>query len=382
MDVIIIGAGAIGSAIAYELAERGAAVRLLDKGGAPNATWASAGILAPYTTPIASPDLADFCDASLKEYPAFIERLRAHTDIDPSLRLGGNISVLFDESGAPTLRARMSELTTRGLTARYMDGAQARELEPTLASGVVGGSTVQEEGRIDNRLLLAALREACASSGVTIATEDEVHAVERDGERVRGVRIRHGVLHAPIVINAAGAWSSRIGGMSEETRAPVKPVKGQMLALAMPHSLIRRVVLFPTRRANDGYVVPRTDGRLVVGATIENADFDASVTAEGIHALLCAAFEALPELGALKLIETWAGLRPASRDDLPFIGETALEGYFLATGHYRKGILLTPATATLIADTIEHRSLPTFANALSPRRVGTPDSSYGITAVT
>jgi glycine oxidase len=366
MDVIVIGAGTIGLAIAFELAGRGAAVRVFDKGGATNASWASAGILAPYTAPIASPDLAAFCDASHREYPTFIEKLRAQTDIDPCLRLGGNIKVLFDEGNAPMLRARMSELTARGLTARYMDGAQARELEPALASGVVGGTIVAQEGRIDNRLLLAALRAACVSSGVALASEDEIHAVEISGERVRGVRIRYGVAHAPIVINAAGAWSARIRGMSDEARAAIKPVKGQMLALAMPNPLISRAVLFPTRTAYDGYVVPRTDGRLVVGATVENADFDTTVTAEGIHTILCAAFDAVPELGALELIETWAGLRPASRDGLPFIGRTTTEGYFLATGHHRYGIMLAPATAALIADTIEHRPLPSYAEAISP----------------
>jgi len=370
MDVIVIGAGTIGSSIAYELAGRGAAVRVLDKGGAGNASWSSAGILAPYTTPIASPDLAAFCDASLREYPSFIERLHAHSDINPRLEIGGNVRALFDEEHVPMLRARMSELRARGLKARYMDGTQARELEPALASSVVGASTVEEEGRIDNRLLLAALHAACASSGVTITKEDEVHTVESNGNRVRGVRTREGLVEASIVINAAGAWSAHIGG-AEKGCLAVEPVKGQMLALAMPHPIIRRVVFFPASSTNDGYVVPRTNGRLLVGATIEKADFDVHVTAEGVRGLLNAALEALPQLASLALIETWAGLRPASRDGMPFIGATSLEGYFSATGHYRWGILLTPATARLIADAIERRPLPRYADAFSPQRAST-----------
>lgn len=368
MDVVIIGAGTIGLAIAFELAGRGAAVRVFDKGGPGSATWASAGILGPYTTTVPSPDLAAFREASMREYPSFIERLRAHTEIDPGLKLGGNLTVLFDEENAPNARARMSELSERGLKARYMDGAGARELEPGLGSRVVGATIVEEEGRINTRLLLMALREACLSLGVTITKEDEVLAVESDGDRLRGVRTRDGLVPASILVNAAGAWSTRIAGAGKGCMV-VDPVKGQMLAFAMPHPIVERTVFFPpARAANDGYVVPRADGRLLVGATIENADFDDRVTADGVHALLSAALEALPQLASLALSETWTGLRPLSRDGVPFIGATSLEGYFAATGHFRWGILLTPATARLIADAIEGRPLPAYAEALSPQR--------------
>jgi len=367
MDVVIIGAGTIGLAIAYELAGRGAAVRVFDKGGPGSATWASAGILGPYTTPIASSELAALCDASMREYPSFIEGLRAHTEIDPGLELGGNLRVLFDEENASSFRARMSELSGRGLKARYLDGAAARELEPGLASGVVGASIVEEEGRIDNRLLLLALHEACLSRGVSITKEDEVLAVESEGDHVRGVRTRDGLVPASILVNAAGAWSTQIKGAGKGCML-VDPVKGQMLAFAMPRPVVGRVVFFPGHAANDGYVVPRADGRLLVGATIENADFDVQVTAGGVHALLDAALEALPALASLSLIETWTGLRPLSRDGMPFIGATSLGGYFAATGHFRWGILLTPATARLIADSIEGRPLPAYAEALSPQR--------------
>jgi glycine/D-amino acid oxidase-like deaminating enzyme len=139
MDVVVIGVGTIGSAIAYELAGDGAAVRMFDKGGTRNASWASAGILAPYTAPTAWPDFAALCGASLREY---IESLRAHADINPHLEVGGNLRALFDEGGVPILRVRMTELKARGLRARYLDSAQARELEPALASGVVGASTM------------------------------------------------------------------------------------------------------------------------------------------------------------------------------------------------------------------------------------------------
>jgi glycine oxidase len=154
-----------------------------------------------------------------------------------------------------------------------------------------------------------------------------------------------------------------LDGVPERVVAPVRPIKGQMLALAMPRSFVQRVVWFP-----GGYAVPRTDGRLLIGATVEDAGFDTRVTADGVHLLLEAALRAMPSLGDLALVETWAGLRPGSADGLPFIGDTSLEGYFVAAGHYRNGILLTPATATLVADAVEGRPLPDYARACSPRR--------------
>jgi glycine oxidase len=177
------------------------------------------------------------------------------------------------------------------------------------------------------------------------------------------VRTAHGFVAAPIVINAAGAWAGTLEGLPEHARVPVTPVKGQMVALGTSRGLLRRVLWVP-----GAYIVPRADGRMLIGATVERADFDVRVTAQGVRTLLDAALRAVPALGDLAVTETWAGLRPGSADGLPFIGATALDGYFVATGHYRYGILCAPATAHLIADAVQGRSSSAYADAFSPLR--------------
>jgi glycine oxidase len=188
-------------------------------------------------------------------------------------------------------------------------------------------------------------------------------AVEADARRVLGVRSPEGFVPASHVINAAGAWAGALPGVPESAVVPVTPVKGQMLALSMSGTAyVSRTLWVP-----GAYLVPRDDGRLLVGATVEDAGFDVRVTAEGVRALLDAAVRALPAIGDLALAETWAGLRPGSPDGLPFLGETAIAGYHVAAGHYRNGILLTPITAELIADEIEGKPTPDLA-PFSPTR--------------
>jgi len=172
--------------------------------------------------------------------------------------------------------------------------------------------------------------------------------VECDSRRVLGVRSELGFASASVVINAAGAWAAKVPGLPESARPPVKPIKGQMLALAAPVGFLRRATWVP-----GAYLVPRGDGRLLVGATVEDAGFDERVTASAVHALLEAALAAAPSLGAFSVTESWAGLRPGTPDGRPFIGPTTIEGLLLATGHYRNGILLAPETAQMIASFVE-----------------------------
>ncbi|HEY0799001.1 MAG TPA: glycine oxidase ThiO [Candidatus Baltobacteraceae bacterium] len=364
MDVIIVGAGLIGLASAYELAGRGASVRVFDaQEPAKAASWAGAGMLAPYTESPASAALAAFCEASLAAYPAFVDAVRSNGGADPELHLDGIIESACDESDAERLREHVYLLRERRVAAHWLNAAQAREYEPSLAQNVIGASFIEGEGHVDNRRLGRALRAACEARGVRITTDVGTSAIESDNRRVRGLRTAQGFATAPVIVNATGAWAAAIGGVPERARVPVHPIKGQMLALAMPRALIRRVVWFA-----GGYAVPRADGRLLIGATVESAGFDTRVTADGMYSLLAAALRALPSLADLALVETWAGLRPGSADGLPFIGATSLEGYYVATGHYRNGILLTPATAQLVADAIEGRPVAPYAQAFSPRR--------------
>lgn len=362
--IVVIGAGLIGLGIAYELAKRGADVRVVDA-SAPGraASWAGAGMLAPYTEPSVDAGFAAFCARSLALYPAYVEELRVCGSVDARLRLDGTLELAFDAAGAERLRRHASELAGQGVAARWLSSAEVRNAEPALGP-CEGGVATEGEGQVDNRRLGRALEAACAALRVPIDTGTGAVALEADARRALGVRTPEGFRAASAVVNASGAWAGELAGVPAEARIPVRPVKGQMLALAAPRGFVRRVLWVP-----GAYLVPRDDGRLLVGATVEEAGFDVRVTAGGQHALLRAALAALPSLAGLTVSETWAGLRPGSPDDKPFIGATSLAGYFVAAGHYRNGILLTPATALAVADALEGKAAALDVAGLSPGRL-------------
>jgi glycine oxidase len=346
-DAVVVGAGLIGLAIAFELAGRGATVRVYDRGEpARAASWAGAGMLAPYTEGLADEALLALGAESLGAYPAFVERVRDASGVDPNLRLDGIVSVAFDASHLADMEASVWALRERGIDCAMLDRGQVLSEEPLLAAGAVGGTIVRGEGYVDNRRLGRALLAACLARGVLVAQSGEI-ALACDERRVLGVRTDRGFAPAAAVVNACGAWAAQLPGLPEACTPPVFPVKGQMLALAAPSGLLRRTTWVP-----GAYLVPRDDGRLLIGATVERAGFDTRVTAEGIHGLLHAALAAAPGLGTFTVSETWAGLRPGSPDGRPFVGRTPLEGLYVATGHYRNGILLAPVTARLIAGAI------------------------------
>jgi len=353
--IVVIGAGLIGLGIAFELARRGADVRVIDarEPGAA-ASWAGAGMLAPYTEDVPHPAFAAFCADSLARFPAFVNSVRAASGVDPRLALDGILEAAFDAAGVAGLRARPH--------ARWLERDEARMLEPALGAQVLGASLSPAEGAIDNRRFGRALRAACEAFGVRVEAHAGPVALEADARRALGVRGPAGFIPADVVINAAGAWAGELEGVPPEARVHVFPVKGQMLALAVPAGLVRRVTWVP-----GAYLVPRDDGRLLVGATVEHAGFDVRVTASGMRALLDATLAAMPSLGDFSVAETWAGLRPASPDGLPYLGATALGGYLVAAGHYRNGILLTPATAAALADVAAGRPAPALA-AFAPGR--------------
>ncbi|MFY9781611.1 MAG: glycine oxidase ThiO [Candidatus Baltobacteraceae bacterium] len=366
--IVVIGAGLIGLAIAYELAKRGADVRVLESrepGGA--ASWAGAGMLAPYTESEGADEFERFCADSLALFPAYAQELRERGGVDSHLRLDGLMEVARDGENASRLRAQAEALARRGVRARWLDFDEMRSLEPALGVSALGASLVEDEGQIDNRRLGRALLAACAAAGVRVEAQAGNVAIEADARRVLGVRTSSGFLPADAVVNAAGAWAGELEGVPAQARVPVVPVKGQMLALAMPKGLVTRVVWIP-----GAYLVPRREGRLLIGATAERAGFDVRVTAGGVRRLLDAALSALPALRELALCETWAGLRPGSPDGRPFIGETSLGRYFVATGHYRNGILLAPATARVVADALEGKPPRYGPETFAPSRAQEP----------
>jgi glycine oxidase len=358
-DVVIAGAGLIGLAVAFELALRGATVRVFDTGEPGRAaSWAGAGMLAPYTEAVDDLPFLDLCASSLDAYPAFVERIREAGGIDPKLYLDGIVHAAFDDAQFERLSSRVRELRADGIDCDLLDRAQTLALEPSLGANVVGASIVRREGSVDNRRLGRALLAACDKIGVLVSQVAHI-AVECDERRVLGVRTDRGFVPAGSVVNACGAWAGSLEGVPATCLPPVFPMKGQMLALAVPDGLIRKTVWVP-----GAYFVPRDDGRLLVGATVESEGFDTRVTAEGMHALLDAALAAAPALRGFTVAETWAGLRPGTPDGRPFIGATPLEGFYLATGHFRNGILLAAATATLVADAIQGERSETEAFGL------------------
>jgi glycine oxidase len=358
-DVVIAGAGLIGLAVAFELAERGATVRVFDTGEPGRAaSWAGAGMLAPFTEAVEDRALLDLCASSLAAYPEFVQRVREASGIDPKLRLDGIVNVAFDETQFKRVAARVRHLRATGIACDLLDRAQTLALEPALGANVVGAGVVRCEGSVDNRRLGRALLAACIARGVLVSQVTSI-GVECDGRRALGVRTDRGFVPASAIVNACGAWAGSLDGVPAAYLPPVFPVKGQMLALSVPDGLVRRPVWVP-----GAYFVPREDGRLLVGATVESEGFDTRATAEGIHALLDAALAAAPALRGFSIAETWAGLRPGSPDGRPFIGASPLEGFYLATGHFRNGILLAPATATLVADAIAGERAATEAFGL------------------
>lgn len=348
-DVAVIGAGIIGLAVAFELAGRGAMVRVFDTGEpAKAASWAAAGMLAPRTEDLADEHLRELCEDSLREYPAFADAVREASGVDPHLRLNGILHAAYSQDSYASLKTWSAKLQTAGLTAHLLSREETLRAEPALGKHVTGALIIEGEGQIDNRRLGRALAAACRTRGVRLHTGVHSLSVQCDSRRVLGIRSDLGYVPARAVVNAAGAWAARIDGVPQQCVPRVYPIKGEMLAIETPVGFMRHTTWIPR-----GYLVPRADGRLLVGATAKNSGFDARVTAGGIESLLQAAVAAAPALGEFTISETWAGLRPATADERPFLGATRLEGYFLACGHYRNGILLAPATARLLADALE-----------------------------
>lgn len=348
-DIIVIGGGIIGLSIAFELASRGATVRVLERGeAARSASWAAAGMLAPHTEHIEDELLRTLCIDSFAAYPTFVQRVMEASGIDPFLQLDGILTLAYDEPTRERLAQRAEELARTGVAARFLDRAETLAAEPSLSPHVLGGLLFEDEGHVDNRRLGRALLAASRSVGVGIEEQVRDCVLECDARRVLGVRTPHGFTSAQAVVNACGAWADALLGIEPRYAPKVTPIKGQMLALQISPGLVHRVLWVP-----GAYLVPRADGRLLIGATVENVGFDERVTAQGIRGLLAAALEAVPALRDCTMTETWAGLRPFVADERPVIGASELSGYYRACGHYRNGILLAPITARRIADAIE-----------------------------
>lgn len=362
-DVAIAGGGLIGSAIALELSRAHLRVALFDaRDPGKEASWASAGILSPAPENSAMLAMVPLGRASLAMYPNFVAMVEELSGLPTGYRTHGTLETLFSRHAKAELNTIIALHHGLGLKAEAISAQDARELEPAVSQELEAAVLRPDEASVDNRLLTIALLEAAKRSGVQIFVGSAVQSISREGSHCRGFVLSHGDrIVARHTIIAAGCFSLQIAGAEEF--APVRPAKGQMLSLRNDAIRIERV-LWSERI----YLVPRNDGRILVGATLEHVGFDKTVTAAGIHANLDAAIELVPSLKDARVEETWAGLRPDTPDHLPIIGPTDVDGLLVATGHFRSGVLLTPVTAKLIGEMVAGQTAQLDCSRFSPQR--------------
>jgi len=361
-DAIIAGGGLIGSAIALELARNDLRVALFDaQDPGREASWASAGILSPAPENPGMISMVPLGMASLAMYPEFIEQVEELSGIQTGYRANGTVEALFSRHAREELSTIVALHRGLGLKAEAISAQEARDLEPDLSEEMEAAVLRPDEASVDNRLLASALIEAAKRSGAEIHAGNAVEAIWQEGSECRGAVVRGEQISAKHTIVAAGSFSAQISGA--QTYAPVRPSKGQMDSLRSDTARIQRV-LWSERI----YVVPRNDGRILCGATVENAGFDKVVTASGIHANLDAAIELAPILARARVEDSWAGLRLDSPDHLPIIGPTDVRGLWIATGHFRSGVLLTPITAKLVGEFVSAKTPSVAWEKFSPRR--------------
>jgi glycine oxidase len=388
LDVVVAGGGVIGMAIAWRARQAGMSVTVLERDLAGQGTSrVAAGMLAPVAEVefgAAGRRLLELGLRSAGMWPAFAAELEARGGAPVGLMATGALLAARDEDDARELERQLDFRRSLGLSVRRLRASEARELEPALAPTVRLALEVPDDHSVDPRLVLAALRHACDAAGVRLREHATVARVEWEGAsgegasagggsgdgaggRVTGVTLADGELvPAEQVVLAAGPWTERIEGLPPGAGVPVRPVKGQILRLRDPAGpgLLRRVLRF-----RGGYLVPREDGRYVLGATVEERGFGLAPTAGGVYELLRDARELVPGISELEIEELSVGLRPGTPDNAPVIGRGAVRGLVWATGHYRNGILLAPLTAELVAGVLADRDDP-LLSACAPERFG------------
>lgn len=361
MDCIVVGGGIIGCATALALRDAGADVTVVDRGPpGEESSWAAGGILAPQAEAHGPGVLFDLLRASRQRWPAFARALRERSGIDVGYRDDGALVLARDAAAAEQLLARARWQRELGLAVETLSSRELAALEPALRSSPLA-LRLPDDHQVEARLAMRALVGACAAAGVTLA-RGEVRRVRHDGARVVGVDGDGGPRDAARVVIAAGAWSSAIDGVPLAAGA-LTPVRGQMIELRTAAPPLRHVVF-----GEGGYLVPRTDGRVLCGSTEERVGFAKEVTADGVATLRARAARLCPSLDGLPVADRWSGLRPASADALPYVGATAIAGLYVAAGHYRNGVLLAPLTAEIMTALVTGATVPVDVTALSPSR--------------
>jgi glycine oxidase len=381
-DVAVVGGGVAGLSVARELARRGLSVVVIE-GGAPGAgaSGAAAGMLAPQSEANERDEMFELLCASREMYPAFAEALLEESGVDVELDRTGTLYLAFTREDEEEVERRFAWQSRAGLEVERLTAEDARSLEPQISARASSALRFPRDWQVENRLLVRALAKSASSFGARVLTQTHVDGVRVVAGRAEGVETSQGFVAAGAVVLAAGARTSRVpirtpegeggaqlAGLAEHPK--VEPVRGQMLCFEQPPSFrpfVCHVVYSPR-----GYIVPRRDGRLLAGSTTERVGFDCFVTAGGVHQITSNAIEIAPQVAALILADSWAGLRPRAEDGLPVFGESEeVKGLFYATGHYRNGILLAPATGEIVADLVvsgSSRIVPHALSAFSPAR--------------
>jgi glycine oxidase len=365
-DIIVVGAGIVGCAVAYELARRGASVEVVDdRPVGMGATQASAGVLAPFIEAREGSPLLNLAARSLDLFDEFIARLMAESGIVVPYRRTGTLDMALTDVEMRALETTAEVLSKRGVPALLLDAAGVRSEEPQVGDGALGGLLIEAHGFVAAGELTRALAAGARRFGAQLIEQSRVRRIaRRAGEIV--VETSRGTLSANAVVLAAGSWSGQIAIDGVTTPVPVRPVRGQLLSLAWIGTPLRRVTW-----SSRCYLVPWDDGTLLVGATVEEAGFDERVTVAGVRDLLDAACEIVPRAWSAGFQAARVGLRPATLDDLPVIGRSAaLPNLMYATGHYRNGVLLAPLTAQLVADAMLDDRLDPALASVSPSRFG------------
>jgi glycine oxidase len=356
LDVVVVGGGVIGLGCGWRLAQRGARVAVVERGEPGcGATRVAAGMLAPVgELTFGEPELLELTLEAAQLYPEFVAELETASGEETGYEQLGALHVALDRDEAAQLRRVHDLQRSLELEAEWLPPRRCRDLEPGLTPSFHGGVFAAGEAAVDPRALTRALAAAVRAEGGEVLTGTEVVEAIFEGGRLVGVRVRpraergeEDELRAETVVLAGGAWSGAAEWLPEHARPPVRPVKGQVLELRHRDGEPPARHILASERV---YLVPRGDGRLIVGATVEEMGFDTAVTAGGVHELLREAYRLLPDVAEMELLDAIAGLRPGTPDNLPLVGPGAIDGLVLATGHFRNGILLAPLAARAVAD--------------------------------
>lgn len=345
-DVVILGGGIIGCALAEELARHGQRVVVVERGAiGAEASSAAAGILSAQMD-LPQPDVFfELCQAARRMYPRWVEHLQRRSGISVGYYVDGILYLAMKGREEKTMERRCRWQIKRGLRVERWSRKEVQRHEPGIDGKPKCGFHFPTEAQVDNVLLMRALAVACRKSNVELREHTSAKRLLIRGKTVRGVETNQGTLETSVIVNCLGSWASMGGAFP--VAVPVEPARGQMLAFRGPRRLFRHAVM--SERA---YVVQRRDGRLLVGSTVEVGKSEKALTLDGMHSILCGLRQMSSAVNPSTFIEAWAGFRPYTKDQLPLLGKTSIDGLYVATGHFRHGILLAPITAQLMAELI------------------------------